>query len=191
MMGDPVPVDLCLQGGESIFIGPKHPLRLLHLPGHTRGHLGVYDPMEKTAVFTDALLWKGLPDNEGNIVMPPTYCHTKAYRTTIQQIAHLDIETLCLSHYPLISGRQAVADFISETRRFCDRAEAAVIGSLSHGGWKSLKEVIAFSDPLIGPFGDAQEELAYPLLGHLTELTDQGRLEAEHVDGLTRWHRIV
>lgn len=188
MMGAPIAVDLRLKGGETYLLSLGRPLHLLHLPGHTRGHLGVYDPTEKTAVFTDAILWKGLPDNAGAIVMPPTYCHTSTYRTTIQQIENLDIETLCLSHYPLISGHEAVADFVSETRRFFERAETAVICSLADGAWKSLKDIIACADPLLGPFGEAKDELAYPLLGHLTELMAQGRLEAADVDGFTHWH---
>lgn len=187
MMGAPIAVDLCLKGGETYFLSPGRPLHLLHLPGHTRGHLGVYDPIEKTAVFTDAILWKGLPDNAGAIIMPPTYCHTSTYRTTIQQIENLAIETLCLSHYPLISGQVAVLDFVAESRRFFEQAEASVINALSDGGWKSLKYLIVCADPLLGPFGEAKDELAYPLLGHLTELTAQGRLETTELDGILHW----
>jgi glyoxylase-like metal-dependent hydrolase (beta-lactamase superfamily II) len=188
MMGGPVPVDLQLQGGETILLTPERPLRILFLPGHTRGHVGVYDPVHRAAVLTDAVLWKGLPDVEGNIVMPPTYCHTETYRGTIQQAAHLDLETLCLSHYPLMKGARAAADFIAETGRFVERADEAVMRCLSETrAWKSLKDVIGYADPLLGPFGDARDELAYPLLGHLTELVQQGRVETRRIDGISHW----
>lgn len=189
MMGGPVPIDLQLRGGESILLEKNRPLQVLFLPGHTRGHIGIYDPVHHAAVLTDAVLWHGLPDVNGHIVMPPTYCHTETYRTTIQTVEHLDLEVLCLSHYEVLQGKKAIADFVAETRRFVERADEAILNGLAGGEWKTLKEVIAFSDPILGPFGEAAPELAYPLLGHLTEFTHQGRLEARIVDGITRWRR--
>ncbi|MBM3263989.1 MAG: MBL fold metallo-hydrolase [candidate division Zixibacteria bacterium] len=188
MMGAPVPVDLQLEGGETILVAPDRPLRILHLPGHTRGHIGIYDPVHGSAVLTDSALWKGLPDREGNIVMPPTYCHTETYRTTIRQVMNLELETLCLSHYPLMRGKNDIADFLAETRRFAEQAEETVFSGLKKTGvWKSLKEIITDADPVLGPFGDAKDELAYPLLGHLTELADEGRIERALHDDITHW----
>lgn len=188
MMGAPVSVDLYLQGGETVLLEPGRPLEILFLPGHTHGHIGVYDPVHRAAVLTDSILWKGLPDVSGNIVMPPTYCHTDTYRATIQQVMRLDIETLCLSHYPLMRGKAVIADFIAETQRFLERADRAVMQGLKETGvWQSLREVIAYTDPVLGPFGDARDELAYPLLGHLTEWARQGRIEQTVIDGTIHW----
>lgn len=191
MMGSAVAVDLTLTGGETIVLANGRPLQVLSLPGHTRGHIGVYDPVEKVAVLTDAVLWKGLPDVDGNIVMPPTYCHTETYRTTIQAVAQLPIETLCLSHYDLLEGRTAIEDFLNETQRFVDRTDSALLGALSASGETGLTllELIDHVDPIMGPFGDASAELAYPVLGHMKELTSQGLAREEKVGNLIRWSR--
>ncbi|MBI4553128.1 MAG: MBL fold metallo-hydrolase [Candidatus Latescibacteria bacterium] len=188
MMGGPVPIDLQLKGGETILLDEYRPLHILFLPGHTRGHIGVYDPVHKAAVLTDAILWRGLQDVQGQIVMPPTYCYTETYRATIRFVESLDIHSLFLSHYAVITGREDIGDFIAETQRFVDRTDAAILDVLrqSHG-WKTLEEMIDAVDPLVGPFGDARLELAYPLLGHLNEFVRQGRLEESASDELTCW----
>lgn len=188
MMGGPAPIDLHLRGGETILLSGGRPLRILFLPGHTRGHIGVYDPANRAAVLTDAVLWRGLPDDEGGIAMPPTYCHTETYRTTIQAVERLNLETLFLSHYEAVSGAEAVADFLAETRRFVERADQVVLDGLREAnGWQSLKDLIAHADPVLGPFGDTKDELAYPLLGHLREFTAHGRLEEKIIEGITHW----
>jgi len=188
MMGEAVPVDLQFTGGETILMSKRRPLRVLFLPGHTRGHIGVYDPTEKSAVLTDAILWKGLPDVDGNIVLPPTYCHADTYKTTIQMVKHLDIDTLCLSHFDLLKGKPAIEVFIAETQRFVDRVDKAILDCLSGDKpGRSLKDLVAFTDSVLGPFGDARPELAYPLSGHMTELVQQGRVEEIKDQGFTRW----
>jgi glyoxylase-like metal-dependent hydrolase (beta-lactamase superfamily II) len=190
MMGSAVPVDMSLNGGETIWLDKDRPLHVIHLPGHTRGHIGLHDPTYKTGVFTDAILWKGLPDLNGQIVMPPTYCHTSSYRTTIQQISQLDLEVLCLSHYDLLRGPEVIQEFISETLRFLDRAERTVLEELSEGNsWKSLKDVISYADPILGPFGDTRAELAYPISGHLSELVFRNVIETCQIDGIKHWRQ--
>ena len=189
MMGSAVVIDLTLTGGETIILANGRPLQLLALPGHTRGHVGIYDPVEKAAVLTDAVLWKGLPDVDGHVVMPPTYCHTETYRTTIQAVAQLPIETLCLSHYDLLEGRTAIEDFLSETQRFVDRMDSALLEAIAESGESglTLRELIDRVDPIVGPFGDASAELAYPVLGHMKEFTSQGLVRAGKIGNLIRW----
>ncbi len=48
-------------------------------------------------------------------MMPPTYCHTETYRATIEVVANLPLDTLCLSHYELLEGRDVIQDFVAES----------------------------------------------------------------------------
>lgn len=48
-LGGDAPVDLGLRGGETIRIAPDRRLEILHLPGHTPGHIGLWDPRDRVA----------------------------------------------------------------------------------------------------------------------------------------------
>ena len=48
-MGGDCPVDLGLRGGETMRLGADRRVEILHLPGHTFGHLGVWDPASRGA----------------------------------------------------------------------------------------------------------------------------------------------
>ncbi len=56
MMGKAIPIDITLTGGETIHIDGSRSLNVLFLPGHPKGHIGLYDPSERLAVLTDAVL---------------------------------------------------------------------------------------------------------------------------------------
>lgn len=42
-LGGDSPVDTGLRGGETLRLGPQWRIEVLHLPGHTPGHLGIWD----------------------------------------------------------------------------------------------------------------------------------------------------
>ncbi len=42
-LGGEAPVDVGLRGGETLRLGPDRRIEFLHLPGHTPGHLGIWD----------------------------------------------------------------------------------------------------------------------------------------------------
>src|ERR671925_23747 len=49
-MGTDTPVDIRLTGGEVLRLGPELELRVLHLPGHSPGHIGLWEPASRTAI---------------------------------------------------------------------------------------------------------------------------------------------
>jgi glyoxylase-like metal-dependent hydrolase (beta-lactamase superfamily II) len=67
-MGADTPVDIRLTGGEVLRLGPELELRVLHLPGHSPGHIGLWEPASRTAIVGDAVLGHGLLDTEGKVV---------------------------------------------------------------------------------------------------------------------------
>ena len=48
-------------------------LEVLALPGHTPGHLGLWDPRSGAAIVIDAVLADGVYDRAGNRLIPPRY----------------------------------------------------------------------------------------------------------------------
>src|ERR1035437_7573717 len=65
MVGDPQRIDQTFVGGEDIRVDDERSLQVLHVPGHSDGHLALYDRGNK-AVFVGAAL-------HGR------YCHTGAH----------------------------------------------------------------------------------------------------------------
>ncbi len=68
-----VPMDLTLQGGETIRQGGDWRVQVLHTPGHSRGHLSVYDPRSRTLIICDAALYNAVLTSDGAPAFPPTY----------------------------------------------------------------------------------------------------------------------
>jgi glyoxylase-like metal-dependent hydrolase (beta-lactamase superfamily II) len=124
-LGGDSPVDVGLRGGETIRLGAGRRVEVLHLPGHTVGHVGLWDPGLRVAVVIDAALYDGIYDRAGNKLIPPRYYDVAAYRHTIRRIRSLEPELLLTAHYePLgAEGRGSSATARSRTsmlsRRSC------------------------------------------------------------------------
>jgi glyoxylase-like metal-dependent hydrolase (beta-lactamase superfamily II) len=161
---------------------------VLHTPGHSRGHLTVYDPRSRTAVITDATLWNAVLTKTGEPAFPPTYRYVDTYLATLHRFQGMMIDTLLTSHYPIYRGAE-VAEFLGESRAFADRFDEAVREELqSTSGPRTTKELIAALSPRLGRWPDsASPALAYPLIGHLERLQQYGLVRTVRRDGLIAW----
>ena len=127
-MGPAVPVDLHLRGGEIFRLGPALSVEVLPLPGHSPGHVGLWEPRSRTAVVLDAVMGNGLLDTEGNVVHPPPIVDVPGYERSVQLLQSLDPERLLTAHYQVIEG-DAVARFLEESLAFLNRARTLVAES--------------------------------------------------------------
>src|SRR5512132_3680833 len=82
-LGGDAPIDVGLRGGETLRLGPDRRLEVLALPGHTAGHLGLWDAETGAAIVIDAVLADGVYDRAGNRLIPPRYYDAGAYEATI------------------------------------------------------------------------------------------------------------
>jgi len=178
-------VELAIRGGERIALGPRLTLSLLHLPGHTAGHIGLFEPTSRTALIGDAVLARGLVDGEGEVVQPPSYFDRRAYRTTIASVRALDADRLLTAHYPPLEGG-AVREFLDAAEAFDEELAAVVGDALRAGGTLSLAEVTAAADERLGPFSSMPNELAGPVRCHLDELVVRGEA-SRHQGRPARW----
>lgn len=185
-LGADVPVDLELQGGERIRLGPDLTTEVLHLPGHSPGHIGLWEPRSRTAIVTDAVLGAGLLDTEGAVIQPPPYFEVAAYEATIGQLQELRPERLLTAHYPVIEGAD-VADFLATSADFVARARRTVATHLDGAGELDLAGLYQLANPELGPFTAMPGELCGTLQAHLEELEAAGL--AERVAGADppRW----
>src|SRR5947209_10418954 len=168
-LGGDVPVDLGLRGGETLRLGPDRRLEVLHLPGHTPGHLGVWDPATGTAIVIDAALCDGIYDRMGNKLIPPRYYDVAAYRHTIRRIAALEPELLLTAHYQPM-GRAEAQAFCERSTTYVDAVEAIVSGQRAAGEIR-LKELTDRVDERLGPFPEFATEIAAGVRSHLAAAT--------------------
>jgi glyoxylase-like metal-dependent hydrolase (beta-lactamase superfamily II) len=168
-IGADVPVDLRLQGGEVFRLGPDLAVEVLHLPGHSQGHVGLWEPQSRTAIVIDAVLGNGLYDMDGKIIHPPPYVHAAAYEETIGKLRGLHPQLLLTAHYAPMTGEQ-VDRFLEASAAFVDRARAAVEARVMAEREVTIAALLAELNPELGPFTSMANELAGPIWAHLREL---------------------
>jgi glyoxylase-like metal-dependent hydrolase (beta-lactamase superfamily II) len=165
-LGGDSPIDLGLRGGETIALAPGRRIEVLHLPGHTLGHIGLWEPSGRIAIIIDAALSDGIYDRRGNKLIPPRYYDAGAYRETIRRIAALEPELLLTAHYPPMAAGDA--------RAFCDRSLAhvdaveAVVRERYAAGVTGLRELTDSVDQRLGPFPEFARELGAGVRSHLS-----------------------
>lgn len=188
-VGKPAPVDLLLTGGERLRLEPGWEVELLHTPGHSRGHLTVWDPRSRAAIIADAALWRTLVSPAGAPVFPPTYRYIDAYRGSIARLQALRPEWLLTSHFPTMQGDAAMA-FLAESLAYTEQVESVLLARLA-GGPLTTVELIQAAGSDLGPWpiDETLPALAFPVVGHLERLAAVGAIRQErNASGLVTWH---
>jgi len=177
-MGPDVPVDILLRGGERFRLGPSLTVEVLHLPGHSPGHLGLWEPASRTAIVIDAVLGRGLLDLDVNVIAPPPYFVVDAYLGAARTLQALEPQMLLTAHYDVMEGA-AVERFLADTIAFVEDAAAVTANALADAGQIELAELVRVADPRLGPFTSMPNELGGSLRAHLRALVAAGRAQEE------------
>ena len=164
-LGDDAPVDAGLRGGETLRLGPDRRIELLHLPGHTPGHLGIWDQRNDAAIIVDAALEAGIYDREGNLLQPPRYFDAVSYRSTIRKLRSMRPGYLLTAHYPVMRGREAL-DFLDRSLDFTDRVDRVTREGLEDGV-SALWELTQRVDGRLGPYPAFMIELGAGVRSHM------------------------
>lgn len=169
------PVDLRFRGGEVIDLGNRS-VEIVHVPGHSRGHLALRDLRTGVVLISDAVLGAAVPLADGRPAFPPTYRFVDDYLETIERIRHLTDGTLGTAHYGHFQGHAAV-DFLDVSREFATKLEQQVIDVLGQTGSMTLAALLAALNPLGSwPQEGTAGALAFPVVGHVERLVHQGSL---------------
>jgi glyoxylase-like metal-dependent hydrolase (beta-lactamase superfamily II) len=191
MTGVRQPIDVSFRGGEHIAISDQLSLRVLHLPGHSNGHLAFYDNRHRAVYVGDALHGNCCPSRENKPSLPPAYFAVLAYLASIQTVEALEVDSIYSAHWPTYSGPQ-VNEFLSECRRFVDRADTVVRQAIEqHPEGLTLRQCIDKCGPLLGNWPkENQWLLMYPIHGHLSHLEQSGVVAQERGSDAIRWRMI-
>lgn len=188
-MGPDTPIDLHLQGGESIRLGPDLTVEVLMVPGHSAGHIGLWEPQSRTAIVIDGILGGGLLNFEGEIIHPPPYFNAAMYEATIMRVKSLRPERLLTAHYDIMEGDDS-ATFLELSSSFVVTTRAAVEAALSKDRSVTLASLQQSLAPELGPFSSFANELCGPLRAHLQELVAIGLAAEDQQSQPTCWHWI-
>jgi glyoxylase-like metal-dependent hydrolase (beta-lactamase superfamily II) len=166
-------VDMGLAGGELIGLEAGWNLRVLHVPGHSAGHLAVYDERSRALFSGDCLQGSVYLGLDGAPKLCPTYTDIDEYLATAAMVESLAPTELHGCHWPAQRGRD-VFSFIGESRDYVRAMDERVR--------ESLREPLTL-DALIGsvnqklpdPWPDElAPELVYSLHGHAEWLVAHG-----------------
>jgi glyoxylase-like metal-dependent hydrolase (beta-lactamase superfamily II) len=157
-LGSDTPVDDELSDGDVLDLGDGFKLQVLHLPGHTPGHLGLWDPRSRSAIIIDAVLDRGIRDRAGTLLIPPRIYDTVAYAATIDRLAALAPDRLLTAHFP--PGEDAGA-FLGRSRQFNEHVAAAV-----RDGDGDLRTLTEHVNQRLGPYPEFGHELAAAVRDH-------------------------
>jgi glyoxylase-like metal-dependent hydrolase (beta-lactamase superfamily II)/8-oxo-dGTP pyrophosphatase MutT (NUDIX family) len=172
-----VGADRALEGGETITLeaspgGQAWRLEVLFTPGHTPGHLALYEPVSGTIVAGD--LVSGL----STVIIDPPEGDMAAYLASLSRLLERPATLLLPGHGPPIGGPRHRLRFYLEHRAWREGRIVAALGE----GTRALEEIVtvAYDDTPVDRHGIA----ARSALAHLLKLEGEGRVE-QAADG--RW----
>jgi glyoxylase-like metal-dependent hydrolase (beta-lactamase superfamily II) len=164
-LGGDAPIEIGLLDGATIRLGPTWSVEVMHFPGHTLGHIGVWDPRSRTALVVDAVLERGAYDRAGELLVPPRYYDVNGYRETIKRVRDLRPDLLLTAHNPPFDAEGA-RGFLDRSMKFVETLDQIVVEGLS-SGISGLKDMTDFADMRLGHYPEFATELAASVRAHL------------------------
>ena len=186
--GKPRSMDLCFAGGEKIRLSDDWSLDVLHVPGHSHGHLALYDSKHRTLFAGDAVQGRGCPKATGSMAIPVTYYQVDAYLSTVRYFEQLPIDTLYSGHWPVMRGEE-IQDFFAESRRTVEFIERVIVQALEKNpSGLTMKELI---DAVANAVGDWPKEgwvlAMFPIKGHMDRLEQCGKARLNRRTHPSKW----
>jgi glyoxylase-like metal-dependent hydrolase (beta-lactamase superfamily II) len=186
-IGPDAPVHLLLSGGEQIWLGPGRSWEVIHTPGHTAGHLALWNAAKRTLIIQDAVLGRGVPDASGKIVSPPPYFDVASYVETINRLRALGAERLLSGHFAPIAGTEAVEAFFAASQATVTLIQDLTIDIVRRACRPlTLSAVCATIDEHVGPYPVAVQWIP-PVRAHLEQHAAHGRLRELRGAGPRAW----
>ncbi|MGH9353449.1 MAG: MBL fold metallo-hydrolase [Terriglobia bacterium] len=189
--GKPRAMDLTFSGGETLRLADDWRLAVLHVPGHSRGHLALYDARQKAAFVGDAIHGRGCPKAAGGMAIPVTYYQVDVYLSTLRYFENLPVDVVYSGHWPVMRGEE-FHDFLAESRQTVELFDRVILSSLAkHAAGLALREIIGAIASAVGEWPEENWNLAmFPAKGHLDRLQALGKIRMVLESHPVRWERV-
>ena len=171
LLGGAQKMDTTFAEGDKISLSPDWHVEVVSLPGHSHGHLGVFDRKHGILFGGDAIQGAVYLDTDGKAALCPTYLYPESYLRTVEKIRALKPAAYVGCHWPVKRGAE-VAAFCDESRDFVLKAESLILAEFKNApAGLTLSELCAKVGPALGGWPVAvNHELCYAFSGHLDEL---------------------
>jgi glyoxylase-like metal-dependent hydrolase (beta-lactamase superfamily II) len=147
-----IAIDRVVGEGDLIEVSEGVSFRVLETPGHSDCSLSFHEPNSNVLLISDATGYY-LPDED--LLWPNYFTGYGAYVKSIERLAGIGAEILCLSHNAVIRGADDVADYFHNALAATEEYHQHILAKAKTG--KSVREIA-------GPLGAA----VYEKTGHLT-----------------------
>jgi glyoxylase-like metal-dependent hydrolase (beta-lactamase superfamily II) len=197
--GKKVTMTQTFSGGENLRIGDRD-LRILRLPGHSMGHLGVFLPWENAAIIGDAVHHRGNYYLDGTTAFAVTYLWVDCYLGTIDQLEAMKLGKLFSCHWPNWTDNASLTRWLHESRDYAHMAERVILEAVKSAGTAgiTLKELCTKAKPGLGQWDPQYDSYSgNMLIGHLQRLRDRGWVRTDSTALPARyiyendWHGIL
>lgn len=184
LLGPGVPVRY-LDAGDRIPLDDGTALHVVLAPGHSPGHLVLWEPERRLLLASDAILGDG-QEASGMVVAIPSYLSVDDYLGSIRTIRLLRPEVLCTAHFPVMRG-DAVEEFCVKSANFVARLERAVWEVLADNGPLGIRELTAKVLAVLAPQVAPTVVAGFSIQAHLDWLERRGLAGWEVREGIRMW----
>lgn len=170
---EPFELDVKLEGGERISLGPSSHVEVIHTPGHTWDFMSYWIPEHKILIASEAV---GCDEGAGDIITEFLVDYD-IYIRSLTGLRQLDVQVLCQGHRIVFTGLDALAHMersLDQASRYVAMVEA-FLGEEKGDIERTVARVKAVEwDPRPWP---KQPESAYVLNTRTRVTTVKRRLE--------------
>lgn len=170
LLGAPTPVG-AVRDGDVITVGARR-LEVVHLPGHSPGHVGLWDADEGLLLASDAVLGDG-QYAAGELAGIPSYLDVGWYLGSIERIRALAPRVMVTAHFPVMQGAEVTA-FLDLSEGFVRGLEAGVVAALAGGEPRTLRAVTSAAMLAVAPGLEPSYTAALSVRAHLEEMRAHG-----------------
>ena len=192
LAGKPCRMDLGLRGAETIRLRDDWELEVLHVPGHSDGHLALYDRKHRVAFVGDAIHGRGCPGADGALALPVTYYRVDAYLSTLRYFEGLAIDTLYSGHWPTMCGEE-IQDFLAESRNTVNSLDRIILSGLArhkHSGLNLAQLIELVTDKIADWPRETRYLALFAVKGHMDRLEEMGRVSRLAGPSLVCWRPL-
>ena len=186
-VSDLVPVDGVVTGGEQIDLGDRV-VTILHVPGHSPGHIAVHDPSTGPSSSATRPSARQFPSpTAGRPSRRPTATSTRTSPRS-RRSARSTPSCVLTAHYPVYEGAAATA-FLDESVAYTERIDAVLDEELQRAaGPSTTLELVRSAGERLGPWNaGALDYAVFPVTGNLERMQRRGLIRSETLDGRRRW----
>jgi glyoxylase-like metal-dependent hydrolase (beta-lactamase superfamily II) len=162
---------------------------VLHVPGHSPGHVAVHDVDNRALLIGDATLGTTVMFADGRPAFPPTYRDVEPYVQSLRAFRALDADLLLTAHYPVYEG-DGVGRFLDESEAYTEHIDAVLSRLLvASDSPLTTLELVRAAGAELGPWpADALDYAVFPVTGNLERLEQRGLVDSEtDAAGRRRW----